>query len=168
MAGPASATSRERGRQGLVTGEAVELEIPTASVGLRGLAYLVDLVVLVVAVIAVFWVGFALVSAVFAGDVGSADAAAWVVVTLAGALLIVVPAGVEWLSNGRSLGKVIAKLRVVTVEAGPTSWRHALVRATSITARSASKGSSRCIASRVISGSSPGSTVGSVIRLRPT
>lgn len=139
MAQPASTRTRtpdravgggpSRSARGLVTAEAVELEIPTASVGLRGLAYLVDLVVLGIVIIGMLWAGTALVAAVFANDVTSADAAMWVLVTLVGALLILVPAGIEWLTRGRSLGKVIAKLRVVTVEAGPTSWRHALVRA---------------------------------------
>ncbi|MBY5164523.1 RDD family protein [Salsipaludibacter albus] len=127
---PGVGAGAARSTRGLVTGEAVELEIPTATVGLRGLAYLVDLVVLAILVIAVIWGGFALVATVFSNDVGAADAGAWVVITLVGAMLIVVPAGIEWLTHGRSLGKVVAKLRVVTVSAAPISLRHALVRAT--------------------------------------
>lgn len=119
------ASSGVTARRGLVTPEAVELEIPTASVGLRGLAYVVDLVVLGIAMVAVVWAGLSVL-----GAASDAEAVAWIIVLAVSALMIVLPMVVEATSGGRSVGKVIAKLRVVTVEAAPIGWRHAAIRAT--------------------------------------
>lgn len=125
-AGASAGTARPV--RGLVTAEAVELEIPTASVGLRALAAVVDLVVLVVLAIGVL-VGTTAVLERVAAD-GAAEQAMWVVVVATVATVIVVPTVIEATTTGRSLGKLIARLRVVTVEAGPVSWGHAAIRAT--------------------------------------
>lgn len=114
---------------GLVTAEAVELEIPTASVGLRGLAIMVDVIVLGIVGIAMFF-GLSLVLSSVVTDEASAEAAIWVVIVTVVSMAIVVPTVIEATTRGRSAGKVIAKLRVVTVEAGPVGWSHAAIRAT--------------------------------------
>lgn len=123
--GWADAGRRDGAGAGLVTPEAVELDIATASVGLRGLAYIIDLVVLGVAIVVVLLVGLSALSAT-----GVADPVVWIIVLSIAAMWIVVPMVVEAVTTGRSLGKRIAKLRVVTVEAGPIGWRHAAIRAT--------------------------------------
>ncbi len=105
----------------LVTGEAVVLDLRPASFATRALALLLDLVVLVILGVGVLWLG---------GRTGSLDAAASraVTLTLIVGLLVLVPAGWETLSRGRSLGKLAAGLRVVRDDGGPIRWRQALMR----------------------------------------
>ncbi len=126
--GPGPGASVRTGpARGLVTAEAVELEIPTASVGLRGLAALIDVVVLGVLTVVVFLATSALLTTLVGAEDGQQAVAVVAVVTLS--TLVVVPTVVEATTRGRSLGKLVARLRVVTVEAGPVTWRQAAVRA---------------------------------------
>ncbi|WP_445258746.1 RDD family protein [Nocardioides aurantiacus] len=104
----------------LVTGEAVALDLPAASLGVRVLSGLVDLLaqglLLVVGLVVV---------AVTAPD--DALAAAGSVVVTAAALVLV-PAVVETATSGRSLGKLVMGLRTVRDDAGPPSFHHCFVR----------------------------------------
>lgn len=107
----------------IVTGEAVALELRTASFVSRGAAAAVDLTVQGLVL-------YGLVLLVVLGS-GVADDA-----VLAGLLLVVVvgvivgyPVLVETLTRGRSLGKLALGLRVVRDDGGPESFRQALVRA---------------------------------------
>lgn len=120
------------GGAGLVTAEAVELQIPTASVGLRGLALAVDLALLAVVLLAVF-LGVSAVLTPAVDSIEAGTAAMWVVVVVVLSMVIVFPTAMEALTGGRSAGKALARLRVVTVEAGPVGWRHAAIRATAAT-----------------------------------
>jgi len=107
----------------LVTGEAVALDLPPASLGSRIASGLVDVVVTVLLVIAVLLV---LGIAVLQTDAALAH------VALIGTLItvfLVVPTTVETLSRGRSLGKLVCGLRTVRDDAGPISFHHAFVRA---------------------------------------
>src|SRR5215510_779255 len=107
----------------LVTGEAVALDLPPASLGVRmasGLADVTSTVLLLLGVIYVFLVA----SLRTDGALGH--------VALVGSLIvvfIVYPTTVETLSHGKSLGKWAFGLRVVRDDAGPTSFHHAFVRA---------------------------------------
>lgn len=106
----------------LVTGEAVALDLPPASLGIRMASGLIDLAVtvaLLIALIFLFAVATlrtdeALVAAAFIGTL--------IVV------FIVYPTTFETLTRGRSLGKLALGLRTVRDDAGPISFQHALIR----------------------------------------
>ena len=107
---------------GMVTGEAVLLDVPAASLPARAVAALIDWLL--------YLAGFVAVAlALIFSTLGSSDATMQTVLLLAmvGCLLIV-PVTVETLSRGRSLGKLIMRLRVVRDDGGPIAFRQALVR----------------------------------------
>lgn len=103
-----------------VTGEAVALEVPPASVGLRLVSGLLDVVVQ-----AVLLTVLTVLAAVAAPD--DALAAAFGVVALV-LVLLVAPSVVETATGGRSLGKLVTGLRSVRDDAGPVSFHHVFVR----------------------------------------
>jgi uncharacterized RDD family membrane protein YckC len=104
----------------LVTGEAVALELPPASVGLRFVSGLLDLVLQGVVLV----VGLVLVGLV-ATDDATYGVGGVVVVAFA---LVVGPAILETLTLGRTVGKLAMGLRTVRDDAGPISFHHAFVR----------------------------------------
>ncbi|MBW5426120.1 RDD family protein, partial [Streptomyces sp. BG9H] len=107
---------------GLVTGEAVALELRPAKLPSRMLALLIDM--------AVVWAVYLAVTVGVIASTSSLDDAAAAAVAVAGFVLILVggPIAVETLSHGRSLGKLACGLRVVRDDGGPIRFRHALVR----------------------------------------
>lgn len=107
----------------LITGEAVALDLPPASLGSRIGSGLVDVVVTVLLAIAVL-----LILGIAAAQ---SDAAIFHVAMIATLIIVflVVPTTVETLSRGRSLGKLVCGLRTVRNDAGPISFQHAFVRA---------------------------------------
>ncbi|MFF7633742.1 RDD family protein [Kitasatospora sp. NPDC008050] len=107
----------------LVTGEAVVLGLRTAKLPSRALAVLLDLLV---EFTAFFLTTLLLMTSL--SDLDGAAAAALVICLLV-FFLVALPVLVETLSHGRSLGKAALGLRVVRVDGGPASFRHALVRA---------------------------------------
>lgn len=106
-----------------VTGEAVALDLPPASLGARIASGLVD--VLLTAVV--------LVAAVLVFGIAALQSdGALAHVALIGTLVtvfLVLPTTVETLSGGRSLGKLAMGLRTVRDDAGPITAQHAFVRA---------------------------------------
>lgn len=106
----------------LVTGEAVLLDIPSAPLPSRLLASLID------------WTCYFLLLAgltllVTLSSFGSSDATVSTLLLVSVVVcVLVVPVTVETLTRGRSLGKLILKLRVVRDDGGPIVFRHALVR----------------------------------------
>ena len=107
----------------LVTGEAVVLDLRPASFATRGLAFTLDLVVMI---------GFGVGAIFVAGYLGTTmDAAGAGAVGLAAIVLVLVgyPTAVETLSRGRSVGKVVAGLRVVRDDGGPVRFRQSFTRA---------------------------------------
>ncbi|MGH4029938.1 RDD family protein [Actinomycetota bacterium Odt1-20B] len=107
---------------GLVTGEAVALELRPAKLPSRMLSVVIDLA-------AAFAVYLAVTVGIVASTASLDDAAA-AAVAVATFLLVLVggPIAVETLSHGRSLGKLACGLRVVRDDGGPIRFRHALVR----------------------------------------
>ncbi|GAB3989260.1 RDD family protein [Nocardioides marmoraquaticus] len=103
-----------------VTGEAVALEVPPASIGLRVVSGLVD-----VAVQAVLLTVLSVLATRLAPDDALAAAFGVVAVVL---VLLVGPSVVETVTGGRSLGKLAVGLRSVRDDAGPVSFHHVLVR----------------------------------------
>jgi len=106
----------------MVTGEAVLLDIPAASLPSRLVAALIDW-----AIYYLVLVGLIVLITFTSG--GSSDATYSTLILLMMVLcLLIVPVTVETLSRGRSLGKLILKLRVVRDDGGPIVFRHAFVR----------------------------------------
>ncbi|WP_203338543.1 RDD family protein [Nocardioides limicola] len=107
----------------LVTGEAVALDLPAASLASRMVSGLIDVAVTVVAMV--------LFSIVFFTAVANTSFAlmwaAWIGTLMA--VFVVVPTAVETLTRGKSLGKLVTGLRTVRDDAGPISFQHAFVRA---------------------------------------
>ncbi|HEX6256421.1 MAG TPA: RDD family protein [Euzebyales bacterium] len=111
----------------LVSPEAVPLDVPEATVGSRGVAVMIDWALQTIAY-------FVLIAAVGA-SVARPGAPEWVIVT---AITLVVflayfgyPIAFEtvWRGGGRTPGKALMGLRVVTVEGAPVRFRHAAIRA---------------------------------------
>jgi uncharacterized RDD family membrane protein YckC len=118
-----SDTSGLLGSDDLVTGEAVALDLPAATVGVRMLSGLIDVLVQVLLLALAYVVALVAVS--------SADEALTSVATLVTtvAVLVALPTAVETLTHGRSLGKLALGLRTVRDDAGPITFQHAFVRA---------------------------------------
>src|SRR4051812_2293122 len=110
------------GSTAVVTGEGVAFDLPRAGVGSRTVATLVDFAVQ----FAAFFV-LVLIDAAFAGSSDSAALSAVVIVEVV-LVLAGYPIFCEWLSRGRTLGKLWLGLRVVRDDGGPIGFRHALVR----------------------------------------
>ena len=107
----------------VVTGEAVLLDLRPASFATRMVAILLDL--LAIGVVA-FILGTVVTLASFAVDPAAAAALSLAAVVL---VMVGIPATVETLTRGRSLGKLALGVRVVRDDGGPIRFRHALIRA---------------------------------------
>jgi uncharacterized RDD family membrane protein YckC len=106
----------------LVSGEGVRLALAPAGVGSRVIAALIDIAIQWLAVVLLILLDIAL-----AADADGAAIAALVIVELI-LVLAGYPIVSEWLTRGRTLGKLALGLRVVRDDGGPISFRHALVR----------------------------------------
>lgn len=106
-----------------VTSEAVEVELPAASLPLRMASGLIDLLLVVAVVLLAVWL---LPLEAFASDLAllQALAIAFMVLVMAG-----IPVTLETLTAGRSVGKMATGLRVVRDDTGPVGLRHAVIRA---------------------------------------
>lgn len=112
-----------------VSGEAVELDVRVARLGSRMLAFALDLMILAgAAILLSTFTTYLLAKLDEVGAVDSALVSAFIVIDIL-ILFVIVPAAVETLSKGRSVGKLAAGLRVVRDDGGPIRFRHALVRA---------------------------------------
>jgi uncharacterized RDD family membrane protein YckC len=108
---------------GLVTGDAVVVDLRLAKVPSRSLAFSIDLGLQVIALIAIaFTVG---VVAALTDDVLAV--VYFFVATIA--VIVGYPATMETLSRGRTVGKLALGLRAVRDDGGAIRFRHALVRA---------------------------------------
>jgi uncharacterized RDD family membrane protein YckC len=118
-------TPRLHGGPAIVTPDAVGLDVEVATVGSRGVAYVIDLL----AFLTVFVVlSFAQLLLGGAGFVPGWFAIA-VLLLLTFAWQFGYPIGFETLWRGRTPGKAALGLRVVTLEGAPVGVRHASVRA---------------------------------------
>ena len=106
----------------LISGEGVRLELSTSGIGSRTIAAAIDIVlqafVLLVLVIATVLLA------------GESDSAALGALALVETVLVLAgyPIVAEWLSHGRTVGKLMMGLRVVRDDGGPIGFRQALVR----------------------------------------
>lgn len=106
-----------------VTGEAVEVELPPASLPLRVASGLLDLLVVALLLLAVV---IAVPLGIFAAD--AALGQAFVIVVMATAMAGI-PITLETLTHGRTVGKLVLGLRTVRDDTGPIGLRHATIRA---------------------------------------
>jgi len=123
---PVSVHSTPWAVPGLVSGEAVALEVRIARIGSRAVALLLDAAAQVGLLLVLVLTSFAAISA----SVPWADEALYRGTAVALAVLVLVgyPTLFETLSGGRSLGKLALGLRVVRDDGGPVRFRHALTR----------------------------------------
>ena len=107
--------------EGLVTGEAVTLDVRPASALIRAAGSAIDVLLSLLLIVAL------LLS--LAGL--SVDEAAFRAIMVAGIVgcIVVLPTAVETASRGRSLGKLALGLRVVRDDGGAIGFRHAFIRA---------------------------------------
>ncbi|MEO3746377.1 RDD family protein [Plantactinospora sp. B5E13] len=117
---------------GLVSGEAVELDVRVARLGSRVLALLIDVVVQVLLALllaAVLTLSFGALAA--SGIVGLPDMAVGRGLQTVLAVLVLIGYPVLWetFNHGRSLGKLAVGLRVVRDDGGPVGFRQAVTRA---------------------------------------
>ncbi|MGW0038041.1 RDD family protein [Gordonia sp. NPDC003376] len=111
------------GRDDLVSGEAVALELPAASLGLRILSGLIDVIVGMLVLALLIYLSFKLAAgvddALFAACLTMSTVLAW----------CALPTTVETLTQGKTLGHLATGMRTVRDDAGPIGFRHALTRA---------------------------------------
>jgi uncharacterized RDD family membrane protein YckC len=107
----------------LVTGEAVALDLPPASLGSRIASGMIDVFVTMALFVAAI---FVFVVAALQAD-GALIWAGFVATMIV--VFLVFPATLETLTRGKSLGKLVCGLRTVRDDAGPITFQHAFVRA---------------------------------------
>lgn len=115
--------TRDTSVPGLVTPEAVVLDLPIAGIGSRAAAAMVDLTIQFGSLILFAFVAGSVNTGPF-GWVGTV-----VVLLFVFSILFVYPVAFETALRGRTPGKMAVGLRVVTVEGSPVELRHAAVRA---------------------------------------
>lgn len=111
--------------QGPVTGDAVELEIKSANIGQRIAAFLIDAIIQIVVFIILI---VALVDFSRNGSMSSSLLTA-ILILLIIIPMVALPATVESLTHGRSVGKLALGLRVVRDDHGVIRPRQAIGRA---------------------------------------
>jgi len=119
---PVSSATLGVGDDDFVTGEAVALDLPPASIGSRILSGFLDYLIVWVATFTLISAGAAL-----SQQLDDALIAATMLVCFLAAWLAY-PVTIETLTRGRSLGKMAAGLRTVRDDAGPITFRHAFTR----------------------------------------
>lgn len=110
------------GQDGVVTGEAVTIELPSASLPILVASGLVDVVIALI----LLWLGSTIA---FYVDWTSAALEAAAQTVLVAAVLVGLPTTLETLTRGRSIGKLLFGLRTVRDDAGPIAFRQAFTRA---------------------------------------
>jgi uncharacterized RDD family membrane protein YckC len=108
---------------GFVTSEAVEIDLPAASLPIRMASGLIDLVIVVLLFLLMLWLA---PWAAIGSDMALLRA---VVILLTVGALVALPVAQETLLQGRTVGKLALGLRTVREDTGPIGFRHALIRA---------------------------------------
>ncbi|GAB3570530.1 RDD family protein [Spelaeicoccus albus] len=110
----------------VTTGEAVELEIEPASVGMRALSCLIDFVVVVLAYYLLIIVAL---TGLLASVTPSKSLMTALMLIFYVLILVAFPIMLETFTRGKSIGKYIVGLRIVRDDGGAVRFRHALIRA---------------------------------------
>lgn len=106
----------------VVTGEAVALELPVASVGIRALSGFLD-----VALAMTLVVGGILAIAAVSPLLDDALLGVAMILLTAG-VLVGLPSATEALTRGRTVGKLVTGLRTVRRDGGAITFRHSFIR----------------------------------------
>ncbi len=115
-----SSSASYAGVDQLVTGEAVALELPPASLGLRIVSGLIDVTI---------EFGILVLGTILATVTAPDEALFGVMsVVLIAFTLVIGPAIMETLTMGRTVGKFAMGIRAVRDDAGPVSFHHSFVR----------------------------------------
>lgn len=109
----------------LLTGEAVALELRATSVVLRMAGGIIDYLVYGIAAALLIWVSL---SAAISIGIPEALFAA-IVIGCVVLTLVLLPAGIETVTQGKSLGRLALGDRIVRDDGGAVSFRHAFIRA---------------------------------------
>jgi uncharacterized RDD family membrane protein YckC len=122
MAGEPTRDWADGGR--LMTGEAVALELRPASFALRAGGTIIDFLVSLIAFAVLMFAVSALSAAVMV------DPTFFPIVAILGLVfcLVIIPASVETLTHGKSLGRLAVGARIVRTDGGAAGLRHALIR----------------------------------------
>ena len=109
------------GSGSIITPEAVVLDFELAGLGSRSIAYGIDLAIQFIALFAFIF---------FVGLVSQGSGVLGLVILLVGLILIVLgyPVIMETFNRGRTVGRMVVKTRVVTVEGAPVRFRQAFIR----------------------------------------
>lgn len=110
------------GRGAIITPEAVLLDFEIAGLVSRSMAYTIDVIVQFLAL---------LLFTIFLGSAAAGSEIVGLILLLVGLIVIILgyPVVMETFNQGRTLGRMIVRSRVVTVEGAPIRFRHAVVRA---------------------------------------
>lgn len=122
VSGPARPLRGLADQAQLVTGEGVLIDVPAASLPLRMLSVLIDWLIYGVVLVAL------IVAVAFASRGATAAGIGTLLLVSVVTAFIVLPVTIETLSRGRSVGKLVCRLRVVRDDGGPIVFRHALLR----------------------------------------
>ena len=106
---------------GIITPEAVVLDLDTAGVATRVFAGIIDLAVQV----GILFASFIVLALTGLNDASTANTVAYI---LLAAVMMGYPVVSESLMRGRTIGKRAMGLRVVTLEGAPVRFRHVLLR----------------------------------------
>ena len=111
--------------QELITGEAVALDLRSASFILRAAGAIVDWLVYFGGYFLIIWLLYTLAGQLFL------DQAITTAIGVAGLVicLVVIPTAVETATQGKSLGKLAIGARIVRDDGGSIGFRHAFIRA---------------------------------------
>ena len=121
---PSAGPGVDEAETGLVTGEAVELDVRPTGFALRAAGAAIDVLLYALAT-----AGAELLVVWLATDSGIESAsvtAMGIIIAVAG--LVVAPAIVEWVTRGRSLGRLVVGARIVRDDGGAIALRHAFIR----------------------------------------
>ena len=107
----------------VVTGDAVVLDVPIAQLPVRAVGALIDIVIIVV--------GYLVALMLWAATLTQFDTAVTAAIMIVFTVLVFVgyPLVFETATRGRSVGKMVMGLRVVSEDGGPERFRQALFRA---------------------------------------
>lgn len=109
----------------VLTGEAVALDVQPVGFFLRALGALIDVLASVVLLL-LFWLAIGWATGMGLAAIPLMPA---LLISSLVVVLVVVPAAIETVTQGRSLGKLAVGGRIVRTDGGAIGFRHALVRA---------------------------------------
>ena len=126
----ASGTALDVSDEQVVVGEGVALDVRPAGFVLRAASAIIDAVVYVTATFGAVWVlAWALVGAEQSGVRIETAAVTAAIIAVLVTMLVIVPCLVETLSRGKSVGRLVMRVRIVRDDGGAAGFRHALIRA---------------------------------------